>query len=240
MSLTGTATHIQQERERERERGGFFLTTHPSTLYTIHPPPLVPTSIPASIMLDSSHLGHLLFFFFFLWWAHCGRPAAAAGVVVSRRSFEFGVIREREREREPPSLFSLSVINNGCGRYFSNLFPKRSFFFSKPNLPFLYCTHQSKLHLQTHTSSGLSSSSSSSGPKKKKKKKGTLGGGGDDKAGLSWCCLCVSMVGFCYMCGLKLTQKRERERTRCKRVERRNLSVKTQTGPGEKMGQGYM
>jgi hypothetical protein len=73
------------------------LTTHPSTLYTVHPPPLVPTSIPASIMLDSSHLGHLFFSSSSDGRTVAGRPAAAAGVVVSRRSFEFGVIRERER-----------------------------------------------------------------------------------------------------------------------------------------------
>lgn len=71
------------------------MTTHPSTLYTVHPPPLVPTSIPASIMLDSSHLGHLFFSSSSDGRTVAGRPAAAAGVVVSRRSFEFGVIRER-------------------------------------------------------------------------------------------------------------------------------------------------
>lgn len=44
------------------------------------------------------------------------------------------------------------------------------------------------------------------------------------------------MVGFCYVWFEIKVEERERERIRCKRVERRNLSVKTQTGPGEKMG----
>lgn len=51
-------------------------------------------------------------------------------------------------------------------------------------------------------------------------------------------CVCVSMVGFCYVWFEIKVEERERQGTRCKRVERRNLSVKTQTGPGEKMGYG--
>jgi hypothetical protein len=94
--FTGTATHIQQKRERERERRLLF--DHPSVnlIHYTHPPPLVATSIPASIMLDSSHLGHLFFSSSSDGRTVAGRPAAAAaaGVVVSRRSFEFGVIRE--------------------------------------------------------------------------------------------------------------------------------------------------